>query len=147
ASIMCGLLESNTYAPSAPADFNAIELSQETVDQDVTLPAPAAPFCYVVRGEIAVEGAAGPRWTIATGTVMKLGLAGNLVVGANAAGRLLADGVVFTSIDDDTLGDTGGDGATAGGPGQWRAINVYDHDKGSVVPCSILRYGESSDSA
>ena len=145
APLVPGLLASNTFAPSAPAAFNAIELAPETIDQDVTLPAPAAPFCYVVRGEIAVEGAAGPRWTIATGTVMKLGLAGNLVVGANAAGRLLADGVVFTSIDDDTLGDTGGDGATAGGPGQWRAINVYDHDTGSVLRCSILRYGGSSD--
>ena len=145
APLVPGLLASNTFAPSAPAAFNAIELTPETIDQDVTLPAPAAPFCYVVRGEIAVEGASGPRWTIATGTVMKLGLAGNLVVGANAAGRLLADGVVFTSIDDDTLGDTGGDGATAGGPGQWRAINVYDHDTGSVLRCSILRYGGSSD--
>jgi len=138
------LVAANTFVPSATATFNAYELIPGTVDVDVDLPAPALPFCYLTKGIMTIGDASDPALTLASGTVVKLGPLGELQVGGIASGRLEAEGVIFTSVADDTLGDTGGDGPTSGEPGQWRTIQFLDHDSGSILRCSTIRHGGGS---
>src|SRR6185295_15365041 len=92
---------------------------------------------------IEVRGAGSPVLTIADGTVVKFASSGYLRTGYNGQpGGLRAHRVAFTSANDDTLGDTNGDGASTGSPGQWDALYLDPTtvDAQTVVDSCLVRF-------
>ena len=77
-----------------------------------------------LRDPVSVHSSA--TLSLGPGVVLKLGSGTEVRVDGtllcNGGPGLPADAVVFTSIADDTGGDTGGDGPTTGGPGSWGGI-------------------------
>jgi len=146
------LVPSNTVVPSADGKWNAYELIGSTITASMTLPRPPIGFCYVTYtfggGIFDVRGAA-PVLTIADGTLIKFTAGSLLSVGhGGLAGGLKARGVVFTSSQDDTLGDLDGD-ATAPAPQQWEGIMLGPTTIGaqtSIDSCTI-RYGGNGPNA
>ena len=85
----------------------------------------AAGSPYVLDGSVTV--ASGATLTIDPGVIVKLnGQFRTLTVnGAISAVGTAANRIVFTSLQDDSVGgDTGSDGPTVGAPGQWYSIAV-----------------------
>jgi hypothetical protein len=65
-------------------------------------------------------------------------------VGNTQPGGVMAQGVLFTSASDDTLGDTNGDGtSTSAAPGQWRTLffDAEATDAQSILNNCYIRYG------
>jgi hypothetical protein len=82
---------------------------------------------YLVDFTVLVQN--GVTLTIEPGVVVKV-KGWWTVVGVNTGGSLIAVGtaenrIIFTSLQDDSIaGDSAGDGATFGAPGQWRGVTV-----------------------
>lgn len=88
---------------------------------------------YVVDGSVNVRP--GVTLTIEPGVIVKFnGQFGTLWVnGALSAVGTAGQRIVFTSIQDDSVGgDTGGDGPTQGAPGQWYMISFMGGSSGFV---------------
>ena len=88
---------------------------------------------YVIDGSVNVRP--GVTLTINPGVVVKFnGQFGTLWVnGALSAVGTPGQRIVFTSIQDDSVGgDTGGDGPTQGAPGQWYMISFMSGSSGFV---------------
>lgn len=115
------------FGPSSlthPLDARAAaRIPTTTYTTDTTWSAANSP--YILDGTVTV--ASGATLTIEPGVVVKangqlreLRVNGTLVASGTAGNR-----IVFTSIQDDSVGgDSGGDGATVGAPGQWYRIRV-----------------------
>jgi hypothetical protein len=99
---------------------------------------------YIVEDDVEVDTGVG--LVVVEGSVVKFE-PGN--VGIEVSGTLVAAGVRFTSLADDTVqGDTGGDGPGWGRPGDWDAIEFYDGSSGSsLIDCAVLYAGRSGDDA
>jgi hypothetical protein len=147
---MANIVPNNTVNPSSNGKLNGYVLRSGTVPLNATLVKPPDGFCYVVEtGETPVEGGSDPLLAIMPGAVLKFSSGSRLLVGPNTTGRLLAKGVVFTSLQDDSLGDTGGDGITAGAPGQWRGIYFGPgaRDESALSCCTVRFAGATSSRA
>ncbi len=114
-------------------------ISKITYTSDVTWTAASGP--YILDGDVTVAESA--TLTIEPGVVVKMNGQYRML---RVQGRLAALGspqqrVIFTSIQDDSVGgDTGGDGPTSGAKGQWRQI--YATAGGSVdLKYATVRYG------
>jgi len=118
-SAVPGQSAGNTLAPNTK---NQIEFLGNTLDRDLTLPATPVAVYYQVSGDVTV--AADKTLTLSPGVIWKLSPNRAL----NIYGNLQATGtednkIVFTSYRDDTHGgDTNGDGASSGSPGDWNYI-------------------------
>jgi nitrous oxidase accessory protein NosD len=148
APALANLIPNNTVEPSADGRYNGYQLQGSTIVTSMTLPKPAAGFCYILNGApITVAGAGGPVLTIADGTLLKFMPTTYLLVAQSSTGGLRAKGVVFTSSQDDTLGDTNGDGPSVGAPNQWRNLRFDTGTLGAqtVVDGCVIRYGGDTD--
>jgi len=114
-----------------------------TISSNTTWSTSGSP--YIVDANLTVS--AGATLTISPGVVVKFNgttrtMFVNGVVSAigNAGSR-----IVFTSLQDDSIGgDSGGDGATSGAPGQWFMIQVKA--PGSQFQFVDIRYGGNGSS-
>jgi hypothetical protein len=126
-------------------------VSGTTYTSDTTWSLAGSP--YVLDGNVAV--AAGATLTIDPGVVVKLnGTFRTLTVSGTLKAAGTADHrITFTSLQDDSIaGDTGGDGATQGSPGQWWKIEIGSSNDQSDLEFVDIRYGgwgfsESNDTA
>jgi hypothetical protein len=110
-----------------PAGWNAVMLFSGTVTKSASWPALPNGFSYFLPfGLLEVEGIDEPVLRLQPGTVIKLFDDAQIYVGDQAAGGLIADSVIVTSYNDDTVGgDTNGDGSSSSpAPGQWRRLYV-----------------------
>ncbi len=139
----------NTFTPNGNGKLNAIEIFGGNVSVSATWPVAPNGFCYYVTDDIFITNTAGgtPTLTLISGTVLKFETYGLYVASNNAAawGKLVANGVTFTSYRDDTVGggDTNNDGAsTSPGGANWRGIYFYPYAQGSssLTNCTV-RYG------
>jgi YD repeat-containing protein len=97
---------------------------------------------YVLDGNVVV--ASGATLTVEPGVIVKFnGEYRTLYVdGALRAIGSASSRIVFTSLQDDTVGgDSGGDGPTVGAPGQWYSIAVGSGGMLSAFSYADLRYG------
>lgn len=139
------LVQNNQVEPSQDGRYNGYELVAGTVTVSSLLPTPPPGFCYISENgdiDIGLEPN-DPILTIAPHTVIKMRSAARLLTGNGGAnGGLIAKGVVFTSSLDDTLGDTDGNGASVGAPGQWEGIlfESATMDDYAVISCSTVRF-------
>uniref|UniRef100_UPI003EB97B4A right-handed parallel beta-helix repeat-containing protein n=1 Tax=Arhodomonas sp. AD133 TaxID=3415009 RepID=UPI003EB97B4A len=114
----------------APNERSVIEIVGDTRTAELRLPLGDIRQ-YRLHGDATV--AAGTRMRVAEGVVWKAGGSGSQLF---VKGALLAEGtaespVVFTSYRDDSAGgDTNGDGASTGAPGDWGGL-VY---QGEATP-------------
>lgn len=109
-----------------------------TISGSTTWTAAGSP--YVVKS---VTITSSGTLTIEPGVVVKINgtTQGFSVDGKLVAGSSSGNPVVFTSIQDDSVGgDSGGDGPTTGAPGQWMAINVNAGGTASLTNSSV-RFG------
>jgi len=116
--LLCAL-----YAP-AFASAQTIVPGGTVYSTNVTWTASGSP--YVIAGNLRV--AQGATLTIQPGVVVKMGSTFTMVT---INGQLVAQGavdnpIVITSVQDDSADgvDSGGDGASAGAPGQWYSIRI-----------------------
>ena len=99
---------------------------------------------YHLNGSVSVPN--GQTLTVQAGAIVKGRSNSHLI----AHGTIHVNGtapspVIFTSINDDTAGgDTGGDGPTAGAPGEWRGLYISTTAAGSNVNHAELWYGGQS---
>jgi len=107
-----------------PSLVRASTLAPKSITTNTTWTVQGSP--YIVAPYTIVQ--AGVTLTIEPGVIIKFGggiftnlaVYGNLTAVGSAANR-----ITFTSIQDDSVGgDTGGDGATLGAPGQWSSIEA-----------------------
>jgi len=129
---MAGLL-------TAPNALATTHISGATYATNTTWTTSGSP--YVLDGNVTVSS--GATLTIDPGVVVKLNgtLRGVTVNGTLSAAGTSTNHIVFTSLQDDTIGgDTGGDGPTAGAAGQWFSIAI---NAGSASSFSYVdvRYG------
>lgn len=97
---------------------------------------------YVLDGNVTV--ASGVTLTIEPGVVVKFnGQYRTFTVrGTLSAVGTPESGIVFTSIQDDSVGgDSGGDGPTPGAPGQWYEIGFKSGSTSSLLKFVEVRYG------
>jgi carboxypeptidase family protein/flagellar hook capping protein FlgD len=131
-----GELSQNSNTQSSNGYQNFIRVYTGTISNTTTWP---NTYNYYVESDMFVEADA--ILTVASGTVMKFGNGDHLLV----YGGLIADNVVFTTWSDDAyVGDSNGDGASDGYPGQWPGIRFYSTaTNGSLSNC-LVRYAGSS---
>jgi hypothetical protein len=90
----------------------------------------------------------GVTLTITEGTIIKFASFRSLIVdGALNAQGTVFNPVYFTSYRDDSIGgDTNGDGASFGAPGDWYRIQFNDtsDDATSQIDSAVIRYGGDS---
>jgi len=83
--------------------------------------------------------------TIEPGVIVKFNSSRRLIVnGTLVSGGIAGDEVVFTSYRDDSYGgDTNGDGASSGNPGDWGRIDFSAPDAGCQMSYSRVRFAGS----
>jgi len=103
-------------------------------------------FPFVLTGDLTVN--AGAKLTVKPGTIFKLNLYSRqlFVNGALDARGDAARPIVFTSIQDDSIGgDTDNDhGATLPAAGNWRTVRFANTSAGSALDYVTARYGGST---
>ena len=93
---------------------------------------------YVVTDNVTVNS--GVTLTVEPGVIVKF----NETKGMTVKGRIVANGtstarIVFTSIEDDSIGgDTGGDGPTVGAKGDWAGITISTATSGADSEMSFV---------
>jgi hypothetical protein len=135
----CALFALFALALAQPA-LAATHIASTTYTTSTTWTAAGSP--YVLDGAVTV--AAGATLTIDPGVVVKLNgqLRSLLVNGTLSAIGTPSNHVVFTSLQDDTVGgDSGGDGPTVGAPGQWYAVQFRNGSSFSHLSYVDVRYG------
>ncbi len=125
----------------ADNSINGIWLETRTYDVDIDLDITELP--YILGGNLTVGASA--QLTIHPGTLLKMAVNTDLFIDGTL--RLIGQEskpVVFTSFKDDSRGgDTDGNGATSGVPGDWGGIQFRDpsNDAGSVIEYSEFHFG------
>jgi hypothetical protein len=117
----------------------ATHLSGGTLSTNTTWTTTGSP--YVLDGTVTV--ASGVTLTIDPGVIVKFnGQLRQLIVnGTLHAVGTNSQEIYFTSLKDDSVGgDTGGDGATTGSPGQWLDIEL-NNSTTSDIEYATIRYG------
>ena len=145
---IASLFGQSTCLPRPDGKYNAALIVGGTVSTSVTLSRPPAGFCYITDGgALEVRGASNPVLTIADGTLVKMVSGQYLRMGYSGAGGLRAKGVVFTSSQDDTLGDTNGNGASTGAANQWRNLRFEGGTLAgqTVLDSCVVRFGGDTD--
>jgi len=120
--------------------WGAIVLHSGPIDTDTTW---SAVDIHLVTGTVTVQ--TGTTLTIEAGTVVKF----DAYTGLTVNGTLHAVGtsggrIVFTSYRDDSVGgDTNGDGASSGQPGDWYQIyfSSTSDSEASRLENAVIRYG------
>ncbi len=99
---------------------------------------------YLVTSSIVVP--TGTTLTVQPGAVVKFNANQQLAVqGTLNAGGTLANPVHFTSFADDSVGgDTNGDGASVGTPGDWRGLQFQAGSDASALSHAVVAYGGAS---
>lgn len=129
-------------AASAATVFN----TTTTLTANTTWTTAGSP--YILNADVYVEY--GVLLTVQPGVVVKLnGTSRALRVdGAMSAVGTSASPIVFTSLQDDSVGgDDGGDGPTVGAPGQWRTISFRSGDASSYLRYVDVRFGGAGSSS
>lgn len=128
--------------PAYPQAASAVATNAcGTIGADTTWTAAGGP--YVMNG-CSVYVDKGATLTIEPGAIVKFGYKWDML---QVNGRLLAQGtagqpILFTSLRDDTGGDTNGDGdATKPVPGDWNGIRFGETSTGSSLEHIVVRYG------
>ncbi len=143
---MPDVIMNNNYPARTDGKFNAIYVRGGTINESVTWPVPPTGYCYWIQEstDISVIGNPQPELTLLAGTVIELWNNSSFIIGGNSAnqfGKLTAQGVTFTSAEDDTTGDTNGNNNLPG-PNEWEGISFYNYaDDNSLVKNCLLRYG------
>ena len=133
----------NTIVPRGDGKWNGIDIPSSTISESWTLPVLPHGFLYYLNwAAITVKGPSGPVLTIPNGEIIKMTYS-RFEIGSNTEpGGLVADGVTFTSINDDTGGDTNG-GTGAPGPGNWQRLdfNAMARADSCLITDCTFRYG------
>jgi len=121
--------------PASAATF----IGQTTYTSNTTWTLANSP--YVLNGDVTV--AAGVTLTVEPGVIVKMnGVRTLRVNGSLAASGTSGSHITFTSLQDDAIGgDTGGDGATSGSPGQWASVKFATSTSSGTLNYVDVRYG------
>ena len=133
----------NTIVPRVDGKWNGIDIPSSTVSESWSLPTLPHGFLYYLDwATITVKGPSGPVLTIPNGEIIKMAYS-RFEIGSNTeAGGLVADGVIFTSVNDDAGGDTNGSTA-APAPGNWQRLdfNAMARADSCLITDCTFRYG------
>jgi hypothetical protein len=136
------LLTVTAAALATPGTGAAVTYVSGTVSVNTTWTLAGSP--YVASGNVTVNP--GVTLTLEPGVVVKLsGTTRTIFVNGvlNAIGTGTSP-ITFTSLQDDSIaGDSGGDGATSGSPGQWAAIKIGGTASLSDVKVRYGGYGST----
>ncbi|NQU84228.1 MAG: right-handed parallel beta-helix repeat-containing protein, partial [Mariniphaga sp.] len=144
---MTDVFADNTFI--AKDAYNAVCISS-SIKSDLALSVPPTGFCYYFKYGGGISGPASPTLTLQAGTIVKIGAGTVFSVGGGYSsdyGKLVADGVIFTSYRNDNLaGNTnGGDDNEVGAPGDWYCIYFADNaDNNSSLTNCTLEFGGGS---
>jgi len=134
----------NTIVPRGDGKYNAFQILGSTLENSLTLPVLPHDFVYYVHSAtIHVRGASSPVLTLPTGSIFKMWYS-RFAIGDGDPGGLVAEDVLFTSVRDDTGGDTNGASASPSSS-QWQRVSFMDEaldGESSLVGCEF-RYGGS----
>jgi len=100
----------------------------------------AQPVAYYIDGDLTIPVDA--TLNLPAGCVLKMDGATRVYLNQGTLNAQGASGnpVIFTSLSDDTaLGDTGGDGATVGAPGDWEHFYFYN-GAGGILDWTEIRF-------
>lgn len=132
--------------------FDAVRiLPLPSILDSVTWPLLQSGFCYVFASAVWIQDADAPILTIESGNVVKIPSSGFISIGGpnpGSLGALVADGVLFTSIHDDGVqntGDTSGDGPTGiTAANRWAniSINRFGFANTVIENCTINHGGK-----
>ena len=143
---MATLVPSNAVELSSDGKYNGYQLQGATLTTSLSLPKPPTGLCYIVSSgqHIIVRSASNPILTLQPETILKFFGGSLLEIGGSSSaatdrGRLVANGVMFTSARRDTMGDTNGDGAVAPAAGDWAgiALRVFSSPTSVLDECVI----------
>jgi len=144
-------VQGNSYVPNGDNTFNAIGITNSSVTESMTLPVLPHGFVYFLDwSTVTVGGPSNPVLTIPSGTVIK-GLYSYFNIGPNAGnpGGLMADNVVFTTLNDDTAGGNTSGNENAPSASSWYHIRFQAGaiDGSCVLSNCDIRYGGRGDAA
>jgi len=135
------LVAQNTLRPRTDGRYGRIAIENGTLTRSATWPVPPDSLVYYFHDDnyARIEGAGSPVLTLLPGTTVKSNIAAGILVGSG--GALSAEGVVFTSYRDDGYeGDSNGDGASVGAPGDWNCVDIMGGGNATFTDCSLI-YG------
>jgi hypothetical protein len=129
---------------------NYIHLTHGTLSADATITSANVLEGALVIGTSTVNVTSGKTLTLQAGVVLKAALTGcswNVNAGTLIVNGTEANPVVFTSFPDDSAGgDTNGDGASSGAPGDWRGLKFTNSDSSTLERCEVRYAGFINDS-
>ncbi len=145
ANLVASTVPHLTLVPHASNQFDAVLISTGTIEESTTLPILPAGFVYYLHSStVTISGVAGPVLTIPTGTIVKSWFSRFEIGSASQPGGLMADNVIFTSIMDDTGGDSNGFPSSPS-PGNWQRLDfnaAARNDSSQITNCQFS-YGGS----
>lgn len=144
-----GLNADNAAVSGTPGKRNSINyyISNTTLTADTTVKKSRSP--YIVPGTFTVPS--GVNLTIEPGIVIKInGSTPFLINGRITAEGTSAEKIVFTSINDDDCGISGGCGdtnatTTAAAAGDWAALKIASGAGTSTISYAVIRYAGIED--
>ncbi len=134
------VVANNTFEARPDGKFNAFLIyNGGTITQSTTWPVPPAGFCYWLYGDYVELNGASAVWTLQPGTVIKSKSDADIRI---TSGQFMANGVVFTSATDDTLGAVDGSTIGTGAEFDWEAVGFGPNaSDASVISNCVFRYG------
>ncbi len=131
------VVANNTFVLSPSGEGNAYLINGGSITESTAWPVPTPGFCYGLYQDYVQLNSGAAIWQVHD-AVLKMWSGSDIRIDG---GRLIADGVVFTSRADDTLGSIDGNG-DGGAPGQWEALDINGGASGtSEVNNCVIRYG------
>ena len=119
--------------------LDGLRIAGGTIGASLSLPRSSANFLYIFAGTVTVPS--GITLTIPAGTVLKSTSSTISVAGSLVAQGIPGAPVVFTSIKDDSAGDTNGDdNATSPAPGDWGGIRITGTNASVSLTYTTLEY-------
>lgn len=137
----------HSFEVNVSGEQNVWKVRQGTIAESTMWPVPAAGFTYLIEQDhdITIAGVGSPVLTLLPGTVIKQygnQFGTHWTVGSTDPGGLIANGVLWTSAYDDTVGNALGSGINPS-PGHWEGIQFLSNAMADscVIEFSELRYG------